>query len=118
MFKPQFNSRSFVSAMMAFLFVFLFVSSLVMLTSPSGRIAHETGWTFLSLDKEAWKDVHITFGLLFLAMALWHLASNWRALINHIRQRESNPAYPRLVFKREPIIALLLCLLVLFAVLI
>ncbi|MFA4994595.1 MAG: DUF4405 domain-containing protein [Bdellovibrionales bacterium] len=117
--QPPFNSRAFVSAMMAILFVILFVSSVVLLASPPGRIAHESGWTFLSLDKRLWGDIHRTFGILFLAMALWHLASNWRALMNHIRQRSASPSLrPFLGLKREPVLAFLLCLFILIAVLI
>ncbi len=115
---PPFNSRSFVSAMMAILFAVLFVSSVVLFIAPSGRMARDTGWAFLGLDRRDWGDIHTSFGMLFLAMAVWHLVSNWRALMNHIRHRLADPA-ARLPFtlKPEPIIALLLCLFILIATL-
>jgi len=104
--------------MMAILFAILFVSSIVLFAAPPGRMARDLGWTFLGLDKRSWTDIHVAFGMLFLGMAVWHLVSNWRALMNHIRHRFAEPtSCPRFALKREPIIAFLLCLFILFATL-
>ena len=99
-----FNSRSLISLLTAFSFLIMSISGLVLFFVPPGRIAHWIDWRFLGLTKSHWGDLHITTSLLFILAGLWHIVNNWRALLNHFRDRASRA----LVIKRELVLAAVL----------
>jgi hypothetical protein len=65
------------------------VTGIVLYFTPKGSIANWTGWTLGGLDKEAWGDVHIVTGVMFILAGLVHLYFNWKPLKNYIYSKAS-----------------------------
>lgn len=84
-----FRSRAFTSLLVAVGFIALLVSGGVLFLSPPGRVANWTQWQILGLTKHGWSDLHIVFGAIFLVGALFHIAFNWRPLLQHLGARMS-----------------------------
>ena len=77
--------RKFVSLNLFFILILLILTGIVLYIMPPGRIAYWTRWTFLGLDKEAWDNLHITFGFLFIIFGLWHVYLNWNLLWRYLQ---------------------------------
>jgi hypothetical protein len=84
--KP-FQWRALISVLVALCFLMLAVTGIVLFISPPGRVANWTNWSILGLRKSEWGGVHIWFGLLFLVVSVWHLALNWRPMLNYFKNR-------------------------------
>lgn len=95
------NWRSAVSFSLLFSTVILVLSGIALLLSPSGRIARDTGWQILGLDKGGWESVHDLFGFFFVFLALVHVWLNRHAIICYLQNR----AYNALRVKKEMIVS-------------
>ena len=100
----RWNWRSTISFSLLFSTIILVLSGIALLVSPSGRIARNTGWQILGLDKGGWESVHDLFGFFFIFLTLLHLWLNRRAIICYLHSRARNA----LRVKKELIAALLL----------
>ena len=94
-----------VSVVIAFTFLALATSGLMLFLSPPGRIANWTDWTLLGLSKSEWTAVHVWFSTLFLAITVFHIIYNWRPLIAYFKDRATR----HLSLRREWLAALGLC---------
>jgi len=65
----------------------LLLSGIALLLSPSGRIARETSWQILGLDKAGWESVHDLFRFLSIFLASVHVWLNERAIISYMQDR-------------------------------
>ncbi len=83
----KFYPRSLVTFLMATGFAVAAVTGTVLYVTPKGSIANWTGWTLGGLDKEAWGDVHIVTGALFLIAGVLHVYFNWKPLKAYIYSR-------------------------------
>lgn len=72
----RFNTRAFVTLMIAFTGVGLPVT---------GIANHVYGFSALTITRHAWMSAHNVLGLLFIIFSIWHITLNRRALLNHIR---------------------------------
>lgn len=81
------HPKGFASLLTTFAFVVMSLSGLLLFVVPQGRIAEWTDWRMLGLSKSQWGDMHITTSLLFLAAGAWHIALNWRTLLNYFTAR-------------------------------
>jgi len=106
--KKQFKWRAFTSVATAVSFLAVSLTGVVLFVTPTGRVAHWTGWTMLSLTKDQWSSLHIWFGLIFLAAGTCHTAFNWRVLVGYFRSKARH-AY---AFKREWVLVPLILALV------
>jgi hypothetical protein len=102
--KREFKWRAFISVTTAFSFLAVSLSGLVLFVTPTGRVAHWTGWRMLTLTKDQWGGLHIWFGQVFLVAAICHTALNWRVLVSYFQNRVRR-AY---AFRREWVLALML----------
>lgn len=82
-----FQWRALISVLVALCFLMLAVTGIVLFVSPPGRVANWTDWSILGLRKSEWGGIHIWFGLLFLVVSVWHLALNWRPMLNYFKNR-------------------------------
>lgn len=82
--KKFINFRGFVSLLIAFSFIFAFISGVILYFTPQGRIAYWINWKFLGLTKTDWTNMHIIFCIVFMITAFFHIYYNWNALINYI----------------------------------
>ncbi len=102
-----FQGRALTTFMMVATFVLVSVSGIVLFFSPNGRLARETGWEMLALNKGDWMDVHIFFGYLCLAVALYHVWLNRKPLLGYFKRRAAGT--PRGI-RLEWVVALLICI--------
>ena len=83
----RWNWRGATSLLLLFSTFILLLSGIALLLSPSGRIARETSWQILGLDKSGWESVHNLFGYLFIFLASVHVWLNRRAIISYMQDR-------------------------------
>ncbi|MER2520769.1 MAG: DUF4405 domain-containing protein [Bdellovibrionales bacterium] len=108
---PTFRGRALVATLMLFGFTTLVTSGFVLYASPTGRVARDLGWSFLTLDKWQWRDMHMAFALLFLLTALCHVWLNFKPLKNYIRQKLAAQQGFAHRWRIEPALAVALCVL-------
>jgi hypothetical protein len=97
----RFYLRSFVSIMMVGFLLLFTLSGLALFASPSGQLAHLTGWALVGLSKGQWESLHVAFGFLWIPLAIVHLVFNLRAVSSYLRDR----ARRTLVWRRELVAA-------------
>lgn len=83
----KFSWKAFVSFYIAFSFVVLGLSGLVLYVAPPGRIANWSVWTLGALSKAQWQAVHTLFSFVFLVAASFHLYFNWKVLVAYVRTK-------------------------------
>jgi hypothetical protein len=94
--------RSLISFLVAWSFLALIVSGIVLLVVPKGRTARMMDWSMLGLDKWQWSDVHIVVGTLFIVTGIWHLYLNWSPFKRYWAERTTK----RWRIKRELLISI------------
>ena len=102
--KNKFNTKAFISFTIFLSFIILITSGICLYVSPSGGIAREINWKLLSLSREAWRGLHITFCAFFIVFIIFHLINNWKVLLAYLK----NKLTKKLVFKKEFRLALLI----------
>ncbi|WP_461209028.1 DUF4405 domain-containing protein [Desulfocurvus sp. DL9XJH121] len=88
-------------------FLVLTLTSVVLYIAPHGRVAYWSDWRFWGLSKDAWGEVHLNVGVLFLLAAGLHLWLNWGPVTTYLRDRARNFRF----FTAECNVALALCAL-------
>lgn len=84
--KP-FRWKAFTSLYIAFSFVVLGLSGIVLYVAPPGRIANWSIWRMVLLSKAQWQAVHTIFAFLFIVAASFHLYFNWKVLMAYLRTK-------------------------------
>jgi hypothetical protein len=83
----KFHWKVFVSFYVAFSFLALAVSGIVLYVAPPGRIANWSVWQLALLSKAQWQAVHTIVALLFLVAASFHIYFNWKVLVAYLRSK-------------------------------
>lgn len=108
--KGNWNTRGFISLLLASQFLLLTISGVVRYGSPRGRDANWANWQIFGLDKDQWSSLHIVSAVFVLILAGVHLFYNWRPFISYIRTR-SNAMRRK---KWELVISILLTIVIIF----
>jgi len=103
MLKNKQATRAFVAFLVTWSFVVLTVTGLVLYVVPHGRVVNWTFWSLAGLGKDAWADVHILFGVVFIVGGALHLYFNWKPFKNYLAER----VLGHLALKRELVTSLL-----------
>ncbi|MEA1997144.1 MAG: DUF4405 domain-containing protein [Gemmatimonadota bacterium] len=103
--KRKTNWRGLTTFITSLSFIVMACSGVILYLTPSGAIAHLTGWTILGLDKFMWVSIHLNACILFLLSSLFHVYFNWRVLVNYFKSK----ADIKFALKWEFAAALLLC---------
>ena len=103
-----FQTRSFVSLLVALSFLLLTATGLVLYVVPTGRLANWMGWRLLFMDKETWARVHTVLGFVFLVGGPFHLAFNWKPFRTYLATRWAEHLRPRRELLAASLLALLL----------
>lgn len=90
-----------VSLTLAFSFLVMSFSGIMLYIVPKGKIAYWADWEMFGLTKTDCGNIHITSMFLFLVAAIWHIYYNWKPLISYIK----NEAKEITIFKKELLIA-------------
>jgi len=77
------HGKGYASLLTTFSFIVMSLSGILLFIVPQGRIAEWTEWRMLGLAKSQWGDIHITTSLMFLIAGAYHIALNWRTLVNY-----------------------------------
>jgi hypothetical protein len=80
--KNKFKWRGATTFILTFSTLISAVSGIILYFTPSGRIARNTDWSILGMDKWGWKDLHIVFSLILLIIIAFHLYFNWRMIFH------------------------------------
>lgn len=78
--------RKTISITIFISFLLLVLSSVILYIVPEGRVAYWSDWKILGLSKVEWGHLHITGGLTFLIVSIWHIILNWNPIVNYIRK--------------------------------
>jgi hypothetical protein len=85
--NARFHWKVFVSFYVAFSFLALAGSGIVLYVAPPGRIANWSVWQLLLLSKAQWQAVHTIVALLFLVAGGFHIYFNWKVLVAYVKSR-------------------------------
>ena len=93
--RPRWDGRAFTSFLTGVLFLIMALSGVVRYAAPRCRDANWAGWNVLGLGKDEWTDVHMLSALLFIAIAVVHLAFNWSVFASYLRVKDRRRRVPR-----------------------
>ncbi len=84
--SSKFSFKSFTTFILAWTFVVLILSGVMLFVSPPGRVAHWSNWTLGALTKEGWQEVHVLMAIVFLVGGLFHLLKfNWKVFTHYLK---------------------------------
>ena len=76
--------------LMAFSFLGLAISGIIMYIAPPCSVADRIGWTVMALGKDQWASMHQASALFVLILSLIHLfVYNWKTFMCYLRDRRS-----------------------------
>ena len=84
----KFKYQRFVSLAAALTFLIILLSSGVLYFIPDRGVTAWSDWTFLGLDKQQWDNLHITLGILFLILIVWHIYFNWKPIKAYLKVKK------------------------------
>ena len=102
--EEKFTIKKAVSLTLAFAFLVMSYTGIMLFLTPKGKIAYWTDWHLLGLTKTQYTDLHITSMFLFLAAGIWHIYFNWKPLMSYVK----NHARRITLLKKELLLALML----------
>jgi len=85
--KKKFKTKSFATMTIAWMFLIMTFSGVILYFTPSGRIANWTNWTLLGLLKEEWQGLHNLFAILFVLFIVLHLFFNWKVFMSYFKSK-------------------------------
>lgn len=86
----KFNWKSFISIALAFSFIIIFITGVVLYLAPAGRVAYWVNWKLAGLTKTDWQSVHTVFSYVFVILSIFHLFSmNWKVFWSYFKNKTS-----------------------------
>lgn len=86
--NSQFSWKSFISIALAFSFIIIFVTGVVLYLAPAGRVAYWVNWQLMGLTKTDWQAVHTVFSYVFVILSIFHLFSmNWKVFWSYLKKK-------------------------------
>lgn len=84
----KFSFRRYISTGLAFSFMMIAISGIVLYVAPPGRVARWTDWSILGLNRAQWETQHTLFSYLFILFGLLHLfVINWKVFISYLKSK-------------------------------
>lgn len=62
-------------------------TGIMLFIAPEGRVAYWSNWSMFGLSKEAFGDLHVTFMILFIVVAIWHILYNIKPLLSYMKNQ-------------------------------
>lgn len=81
------DTRKLTSLLLAWSFVILSITSIILYITPAGRVAYWASWSLGGLDKHQWGALHTNIGYLFIAASLIHIVFNWKLIVKYIQKK-------------------------------
>ncbi|MBT3385225.1 MAG: DUF4405 domain-containing protein [Prolixibacteraceae bacterium] len=89
--RKKFSWKVFISFGLTYSFLIIFISGLMLYTSPPGRYAHWVEWKLLGFTKEGWQALHIIFSFTFAILSVFHLFTiNWQSFLSYLKSKKRN----------------------------
>ncbi len=86
--KQKFFWKSFVSFSLAWSFLIIFISGIVLYIAPPGRVANWTIWTLFGFSKAGWQAIHTIFSYTFVILSIFHLFTlNWKVFWHYFTSK-------------------------------
>jgi hypothetical protein len=86
--KQKFFWKSFVSFSLAWSFLIIFISGIVLYIAPPGRVANWTIWTLFGFSKANWQAIHTIFSYTFVILSIFHLFTlNWKVFWHYFTSK-------------------------------
>jgi hypothetical protein len=86
--KQKFSWKSFVSFSLAWSFLIILISGIVLYIAPPGRVSNWTNWMLFGFTKAGWQAIHTIFSYSFVILSIFHLFSfNWRVFIYYFTSK-------------------------------
>lgn len=77
--KQKFSWKSFVSFSLAWSFIIILISGIILYIAPPGRVSNWTNWTLFGFTKAGWQAIHTIFSYSFVVLSIFHLFTfNWK----------------------------------------
>ena len=87
--KKKFSWKVFISFGLTYAFIIIFISGLMLYTSPPGRYAHWVDWRILGFTKDGWGGLHIIFSFTFVILSIFHLFTiNWASFLSYLKSKK------------------------------
>ena len=77
--------RVVISSILILLFLFSFISGIGLMKAPSGRLARESDWTFLGIDRYSLERFHTITSILFSACVVVHFILNYKVFLAELK---------------------------------
>ncbi len=77
--------RGSISLLLLLVFIVVFFTGLGLAFAPAGKIAKETGWTFLGFPKFKLERLHNVSGFLMSGLVVIHLLLNYKLLMAELK---------------------------------
>lgn len=86
--KQKFSWKSFVSFSLAWSFLIILISGIVLYIAPPGRVSNWTNWMLFGFTKAGWQAIHTIFSYSFVILSVFHLFSfNWKVFIYYFTSK-------------------------------
>ncbi len=86
--KQKFSWKSFVSFSLAWSFLIILISGIVLYIAPPGRVSNWTNWMLLGFTKAGWQAIHTIFSYTFVVLSIFHLFSfNWKVFLYYFTSK-------------------------------
>ncbi|MFT7003174.1 MAG: biotin operon repressor [Sulfurimonas sp.] len=105
--KEKIIIKKIISLTLAFSFLIMSVTGIMLYIVPKGKIAYWANWKMFGLTKTQYADVHMTSMILFLVVTIWHIFYNWKPIVSYLKDSTRKITF----FKKELLIALTLNIL-------
>jgi len=99
--------KKVISLSLAFSFLVMSITGIILYIVPQGKIAYWANWKMFGLTKTQYGDIHITSMILFLVVTIWHIYYNWKPLMSYLKDSTKKMT----LFKKELLTAFVLNLL-------
>jgi hypothetical protein len=83
--------RPFISWIMAWSFLVMTWTGIMLFIVPKGRVANWVQWEFMGLSKDDYTALHVIFMVVFVLGSIVHIVLNWKALVQYLKNRPRSP---------------------------
>lgn len=80
--SPRWSARAAAVFGAGFAFIVMTISGLVLVIAPRGSIANKIDWLLGGFTRHDWQAIHLTAGILFVVVALWHILIHMSVIKN------------------------------------
>jgi hypothetical protein len=96
--------KKVTSLTLAFSFLVMSYTGIMLFIVPQGKVAYWTNWTLLGLSKEQYGAIHSTSMVVFLLFGILHVYYNWKPIVSYLKTKTSGTLFS----SKEFFIALLI----------